>query len=179
MRHLNKKQQGPWKWGAYYNPNDSRIFVPKRNPYMGWTINIGRPVGKRLFIGTFAAVFAILGWVAYAGAKDYQFKLTDTELTINAAMYSRTYRKDQIASVTLVDKLPHGIRTNGYGGIKKAYGHFRFEVFGKSMVYLYRDVHKYIIIELQDDKSDYLILNEKTPQTTETLYQTITDWLAK
>lgn len=25
----------------YYNTNDKRIFVPKRNKYMGWTLNFG------------------------------------------------------------------------------------------------------------------------------------------
>jgi uncharacterized membrane protein len=29
-----------WKWGVfYYNPEDMRIFPPKRNPWMGWTVN--------------------------------------------------------------------------------------------------------------------------------------------
>jgi uncharacterized membrane protein len=29
-----------WKWGVfYYNPEDKRIFPPKRNPRMGWTVN--------------------------------------------------------------------------------------------------------------------------------------------
>jgi uncharacterized membrane protein len=29
-----------WKWGVfYYNSEDKRIFPPKRNPWMGWTVN--------------------------------------------------------------------------------------------------------------------------------------------
>ena len=31
-----------YKYGIfYYNTDDSRIFVPKRNKYMGWTLNFG------------------------------------------------------------------------------------------------------------------------------------------
>ena len=33
-----------YKWGLFYsNREDSRIFVPKRNPWMGWTLNFGNP----------------------------------------------------------------------------------------------------------------------------------------
>jgi uncharacterized membrane protein len=29
-----------YKWGIFYfNPQDSRIVLPKRNPWMGWTMN--------------------------------------------------------------------------------------------------------------------------------------------
>ena len=31
---------GKWIWGIfYYNKEDSRIFPPKRIPWMGWTVN--------------------------------------------------------------------------------------------------------------------------------------------
>lgn len=31
-----------WKWGVfYYNPQDDRILVPKKNPKMGATVNFG------------------------------------------------------------------------------------------------------------------------------------------
>jgi len=33
-----------WKWGIFYfNPGDSRIFVPKRIASLGWTLNFARP----------------------------------------------------------------------------------------------------------------------------------------
>jgi len=33
-----------YKWGLFYsNPKDSRIFVPKSNPWMGWTLNFANP----------------------------------------------------------------------------------------------------------------------------------------
>ena len=33
-----------YKWGLFYaNREDSRIFVPKSNPWMGWTLNFANP----------------------------------------------------------------------------------------------------------------------------------------
>ena len=34
-----------WKWGwVYYNKEDKRIFPPKRNKYLGWTVNFANPI---------------------------------------------------------------------------------------------------------------------------------------
>lgn len=39
------KDPNNWKWGIlYYNKEDKRIFPPKRNKYMGWTVNFANPV---------------------------------------------------------------------------------------------------------------------------------------
>jgi uncharacterized membrane protein len=33
-----------YKWGIfYYNPSDPRIILPKRNMYLGWTLNFANP----------------------------------------------------------------------------------------------------------------------------------------
>jgi uncharacterized membrane protein len=38
-----------WKWGVfYYNKQDPRIFPPKRNPSLGWTVNFGNT--KSIFV---------------------------------------------------------------------------------------------------------------------------------
>jgi uncharacterized membrane protein len=32
-----------WKWGViYFNPLDPRVWLPKRIPVMGWTLNFAR-----------------------------------------------------------------------------------------------------------------------------------------
>ncbi len=41
----------------YYNPDDPRLFVPKRLQWTGWTLNFANPVSW-LFI---AAVLMIIG----------------------------------------------------------------------------------------------------------------------
>merc|ERR1712072_1260579 len=52
-----------WTWGVYACQDDSRPWVPKRVPWMGWTVNAGHPYGKP----TLAAFGALaLGAVATA-----------------------------------------------------------------------------------------------------------------
>ena len=47
---------GP-KWGEiYFCKNDPRIMVPKRNKWMGWTVNLAHTAGVLLFVG---ALFGI------------------------------------------------------------------------------------------------------------------------
>ncbi|PBQ32362.1 hypothetical protein CNR22_11465 [Sphingobacteriaceae bacterium] len=42
-----------WKWGfIYFNPDDTRIVVLKRNPLFGVTLNFGHPdLGRAFMIG--------------------------------------------------------------------------------------------------------------------------------
>jgi uncharacterized membrane protein len=40
-----------WKWGIFYfNPNDERLFVPKKIPAFGATLNFANPRSYILFI---------------------------------------------------------------------------------------------------------------------------------
>ncbi len=36
---------GPGWLSVYFSKRDSRVWVPKRAPGLGWTINLGRPGG--------------------------------------------------------------------------------------------------------------------------------------
>ena len=39
------KDPNNWKWGIFYfNKDDKRIFPPKRNKYLGWTVNFANPI---------------------------------------------------------------------------------------------------------------------------------------
>ena len=43
---LNQSHQDPnhWIWGIFYfNKQDYRLLPPKRNPWMGWTVNFANP----------------------------------------------------------------------------------------------------------------------------------------
>ena len=41
-----------WKWGIFYhNTNDPRVWVPKRNPVMGWTVNFAHRAAYWWLIG--------------------------------------------------------------------------------------------------------------------------------
>jgi len=48
-----------YKYGIfYYNTDDSRIFVPKRNKYMGWTLNFGNHF-TYLLLGSIVSVIIL------------------------------------------------------------------------------------------------------------------------
>lgn len=173
------EQEGTWKWGCYYNPADTRIIVPKPVANMGWTINIGRPAGKAIGLGTAALIFIIIGIVLYGSLKDYSITENGPEISIDAAMYDMSVERDQIVSVSIIDHIPDGIRTNGYGGANKSFGHFSIEGFGNCMLFIYNKVDKYIVLKLEGDAPGYVIVNGKSKAETEQLYRKIRQWAAE
>lgn len=55
----NPDNWGNPKWlGVYFSKRDTRIVVPKRKRWTGWTFNFARPAGILIFIGLF--ILAIL-----------------------------------------------------------------------------------------------------------------------
>jgi len=50
-----------WKLGLfYYNPQDKRIFPPKRFRYMGWTVNFANPYSYL----TFAVILMLIIFIS-------------------------------------------------------------------------------------------------------------------
>lgn len=50
-----------YKWGIfYYNPDDPRFILPKRNRFMGWTLNFANPLSYLVLLGIIA-IAALLG----------------------------------------------------------------------------------------------------------------------
>ncbi len=60
----DKPEQDPnnYRWGGfiYYNPIDSRILVPKRNPAMGATLNFAKPVSYLLLLPIVLIILLII-----------------------------------------------------------------------------------------------------------------------
>ncbi|KPD20785.1 DUF5808 domain-containing protein [Idiomarina zobellii] len=58
----------PPRWlGIYFSKKDSRSWVPKPFPILGWTVNLGQPKGVMwaLLIGAAALAIAFLaGWLS-------------------------------------------------------------------------------------------------------------------
>jgi uncharacterized membrane protein len=40
--------------GVYFSKKDSRVWVPKRVPSFGWTVNLGHPSGAWWLVGLLA-----------------------------------------------------------------------------------------------------------------------------
>lgn len=52
------KNPNNWKGIFYFNKRDYRIFVPKSNPYLGWTLNFASPY-TYLFLAAILAIVLI------------------------------------------------------------------------------------------------------------------------
>ncbi|MES2560358.1 MAG: DUF5808 domain-containing protein [Bacteroidota bacterium] len=53
-----------YKWGIfYYNKNDKRIFPPKRNPNMGWTVNFANPYSILVALALIGGVYLFATWL--------------------------------------------------------------------------------------------------------------------
>jgi len=168
-----------WRWGFYYNPADRRLMVPKRIAGFGWTINMGRPVGKAIALGFMLFLVGILGSVIWIGSSNYTITKSGSRMIFHAAFYETAIEKEKVISVTEVTSLPDGTRTNGYGGVEKSYGHFEFDGYGKCMVYMYNHADKFIILKLDQNNPSYVIFNEKTAQQTDSMYRSTKQWTAK
>lgn len=53
---LMHKNSDNWKGIFYVNPKDPRLFVPKLNPYLGWTLNLGNVYAR---VGLVAVILII------------------------------------------------------------------------------------------------------------------------
>ena len=63
---LDRTDAHYWKLGFYLNPQDSALFVPKRNPTLGTTINIGHRKGRLVAASILLGVALLL--IVLAGA---------------------------------------------------------------------------------------------------------------
>ena len=51
-----------YKWGIFYfNPQDTRIILPKRNQWMGWTLNFAN-LWTYVIFGTFIIIAMIVAF---------------------------------------------------------------------------------------------------------------------
>jgi len=62
---LDRMRNNPenYKWGIFYfNPQDSRFILPKKNQWLGWTLNFANPYSYLIIIGiiTFAIIMGNL-----------------------------------------------------------------------------------------------------------------------
>jgi len=59
-----------YKWGIfYYNPRDKRIFLPKRIPFMGFTLNFANPYSYLILL----MLLGIIIFFSRIGAPHSQF----------------------------------------------------------------------------------------------------------
>jgi hypothetical protein len=66
--------ENPDNWGGpdwmaiYFSKRDTRTWVPKKLPWMGWTLNLGRDAGVRWLIGILVGLPTLMVGIALAMA---------------------------------------------------------------------------------------------------------------
>jgi hypothetical protein len=169
--------QQHWKNGIYNNPDDPRIWVPKRYG-VGYTLNTGSRKGKRFFYGTLIAVGIILVAVVLMFLLPLfnPFKLsvgTDT-VTIQSPIYATGFPLSGIREVKLIDTLPGGTRTNGISTGQYNLGNFTLNGYGKSKMYVYDADSPFLVISLDNLTVFY---NSKNPEQTQLIYSQLLQYL--
>lgn len=165
-----------WRFAMYINPDDSRIMVPDRIG-LNIGVNLGRPAGKVLGIGSLVLIFGLMiGTLIPLYRMDFvkdtfSAQLTQETLTLDAPFAKESQIPlSQIQSVELVDKLSgKAVRTNGYGGDHYLTGEFKVAN-KKATLYLTVDTTPYLHLVTKD--RDYYFSSQEKNQATE-LYQEI------
>jgi len=71
-KQINKMEwENPLNWsgpiwmGVYSSRRDSRTWVPKRIPSLGWTVNLGKAAGVAWLIGILSGILLLIALVGY------------------------------------------------------------------------------------------------------------------
>lgn len=167
--HLNESK-ARYKWGAYYDPDDPRIFVPKISG-TGMTINIGRPAGKIIHLVMLILILVLLIVVFIMSTTNFDIVVDSNQLQIQAPFYGVEVDFDQIQEIELSKQDLSGIRTNGFGGQEKSFGFFNLENYGSTRLFVYNDQPSHISLLLEEgNEPQWLIFNQSTAEETENLY---------
>jgi uncharacterized membrane protein len=65
------KNPANWTGGMfsfYFSKRDSRTWVPKSVPALGWTVNLGKPAGAAWLVGIMFAIPAVILGLLVAAA---------------------------------------------------------------------------------------------------------------
>ena len=159
-----------WRGLLYSNPHDSRIMVPKRFGF-GMTMNLGNKKGRAVFYGTVIGVGVLLLGLFFVflalDTSDYALRIAETEIVVQAPLYGFAFATEDIKSVSLVQNLPRGTRTNGAETSRYAIGNYTVGGYGPSKLYVYKNSPPYIYIELDDL---HIFFGAKTAQQTRDYY---------
>ncbi len=166
-----------WRGGFYNNPSDSRTLVDKRIG-IGQTINVGTRKGKMAYYSLIIGlpVFLLTLFLLFLGMDTAKFELTisDNQVEIISPMYGYEFPLSDIQSITTVDTVPSGSRTNGAATSEYRLGNFSLKGYGRSKLYVYNNQPQYIVLELPDL---YIFFSAKTPEQTQEYYELLVNSL--
>jgi hypothetical protein len=161
-----------WINGYYYNPFDKRVTVEKRVG-IGTTANLATRSGKFTIYGSVAFILVIFTVMFTLFVQmdfiTFQMEIGDTSVKIDAPMYGYEFDSSEIQEINLSYTLPEGgMRTNGAATEGYLLGNFRYDEYGKTKMYIYREFPPYIVIRLTDRT---VLFNTKSEEETLLLFE--------
>ncbi|MGG5332182.1 PH domain-containing protein [Enterococcus sp. AZ163] len=165
-----------WRYGVYYNPEDSRFMVPDRIG-LNLSVNLAKTGAKItmalggvvLLIALFISVVPL--YILDNHPDPFTYTVNDKNVTLEGPFVSkRAIPLTKIQQVDLVEELPkRGLRTNGFATDHYAMGSFKLD--GKA-ANLFIDHHSHPILLIQTAAKNYYYTN-KSPAKTRKAYQEI------
>lgn len=160
-----------WYWGMFYcNPNDKSSFVSRGGSKV--TVNFASTGGKAFMCGTLIFTLVIIIGALFLplalNSSDPVINISNPkDITINTSMYSTSFSRKDVVSISLINNIPDGIHTNGIGTDEYSRGNFDLDKYGQGKLYVFNNCPPYIYIKLKDG---YIIYNYKDKNKTLTLY---------
>lgn len=163
-----------WYGGIFYNnPSNPKTFVSK--PYsIGTTVNMGTKTGKSLMWGTLISMIILFGFLLYTGIINDFFDPVvvwqDDKVIVKGGSYEAVMPYDTIESVTFLETLSGGYKTNGVATDRYARGKFKYDETGAVKAFIFKDSKPYLYIQASEGK---LIYSGRTPEETQQVYETL------
>ena len=162
-----------WLWGLFYNnPGDRHLFINDRTG-SGMGVNVGRPAGKLIIIGTAVLLIglAVFGLTMAAGFDTPREGYIE-DGTLYFQHFSEKYEiaLDDIESVELLDELPEARRIAGTGMSTLLEGRFTVEGYENVRISLNPQSPPFIAVVTGDMSR---IFSLETPEETEAFYSEI------
>jgi hypothetical protein len=131
-----------WKYGFYYNPDDSRTLVPNRMQSASHSFNYARTSSKIIsgFLALIIAgsiIFSAVVMIPFINVK-VDIALDDTQLIVSSAGYTSKVNISEITEIELMDELPSDSFTKLNGGATDEYlvGVFKGYTYGRCSLYI-------------------------------------------
>ncbi|MEL4105315.1 DUF5808 domain-containing protein [Oscillospiraceae bacterium WX1] len=162
-----------WFYGSFYsNPHDEHVLVNRRTG-IGTTVNLARTPGKIMmgFVVLILLSMPLLGlWMMQEEFTPVTLLMTEQQLV--ARHTHDVYKIDvgSVQTVSLIESLPDGIRTNGTAMSSVLKGNFRFDGLGDCRVCLDPRTPPFLV--LTTDARTY-ILGSHDSAATRALYQVL------
>lgn len=113
--------------------------------------------------------FLLVGILLVSG--DIKIKVLPDSVEMDGFFWSDyTVKTEDIETVSFMEEMDAGSRTNGFGSFKLLQGNFRNKSFGDYTLYAYTKCKSYVVLKTT---KGVVAINEETPEATRALYEKI------